>query len=59
MNSADQIGQLNDLRYKMHPGKNNLSRVKSEIILGSEMPVIEKEFRKKKLTANMGARQGE
>ena len=58
MNSADQIGQLNDLRYKMQPGKNNASRGKSEIISENEIPGMGKKFRKQKLATNMGDAAG-
>ena len=62
MNSAGQIAQLNALRCKMQPvgGEGgNSSRGKSAVILENEMPGMEKKFRKKELTSNMGTRQEE
>ena len=58
VNSAGQIDQLNDLRFKMQSGQYNLSRGKSEKILENEMPGMGGEFRKKKLTKNIGAMLG-
>ena len=42
VNSADQIGQLNALRFEMQSGKFNLPRAKSDQISGNEMPGMRK-----------------
>ena len=42
MNSADQIDQLNALRFKIQSRKRNLSRVKREKIAEKETPTTRK-----------------
>ena len=44
VNSADQIDQLNDLRFEMQSAKFNLSRSNSEEILGNGIPGMRKEI---------------
>ena len=46
MNSADQIDQLNALRFKMQSQNKNLQREKSEKILGNAIPGMSREIQK-------------
>ena len=52
MNSADQIGQLNALRFKIQTGNKNLLRERSDGILENEIPGMGKENPKEELTIN-------
>ena len=58
-NSANQVDQLNALRFEIQSGEFNLSRSKSGKISENEMPGMRKEIRKEKLTTNMGTLLGE
>ena len=54
MHSADQIDQLNALRFEMQSGKFNLSRSNSEKISENEIPGMRNEIPKEETRAKYG-----
>ena len=59
VNSADQIDQLEDLRFKMKSGNFNLSSTKVGKFWETKCLGCEKKFRREKRSINMGMRLGE
>ena len=58
VNSADQIGKLEALRFKMEPKNSNLSRLKARKFWKMKCLECGRQFERKKLTINMATRPG-
>ena len=58
VDSADQIGQLEALHFKMKPKNSNSQVRKVGGILGNGMARMRKKFRTEKHTSSVGARLG-